>query len=103
MGMFDSLYSDRAHAYDDEWQTKAYSCNLDAYDVGDVMPDIHAYEHIQTYQVEVLGSSGSWPDREYINSFATVSCGVLASVPSDRDPALPLFNYNGHLIAEVSA
>ena len=102
MGMFDSLHSDYQHTYENEWQTKAYSCNLDEYDIGDEMPDIEAYGPIQTYQVEVLGGSGSWPDREYIHSFATVSCGVLAAVPSDRDPSLPLFNYSGHLIEEAS-
>src|SRR5688572_29900314 len=95
MGMFDSLFSDKQHTVANEWQTKAYDCNLDNYDVGDEMPDIEAYGHIQTYQVEVLGG----PDDE--DSFATVSCGVLADVPADRDPSLPLFDYSGHLAEEA--
>lgn len=93
MGMFDSLHNARPHTGETEWQTKAYSCNLDNYDIGDEMPDVHGYDHIQTYQVEVLGG----PDNE--DSFATISCGVLAAVPSERDPSLPLFNYSGHLVS----
>lgn len=98
MGMFDSLYSSPpgCWAYEHEWQTKAYSCSLDTWHVGDELPDIDGYAHIQTYQVEVLG--GNDVGGRARDSFATVSCGVLAAVPADRDPSLPLFNYSGHLI-----
>lgn len=86
MGMFDSLYADRsATGYDDEWQTKAYWCELDSYFIGDEMPPVKPYE-LDDYQVEVSG------DR-----FATVRDGRLVEVPAERDATLPLLNYSGHL------
>lgn len=103
MGMFDSFYATPGFVDDDEWQTKAYGCQLDTWHIGDSLPDIEAFERIQTYQVEVLGSRRQYPEpREFINSFATVSCGVLAAVPVDRDPSLPLFSYSGGLLEEAS-
>jgi len=91
MGMFDSLYADRGRTdYADEWQTKAYWCELDSYFIGDEMPPVLPYD-LDDYQVEVSG------DR-----FATVRDGKLVEVPALRDPALPLLNYSGHLTEQAA-
>jgi hypothetical protein len=89
--MFDSLYDVDGR----EWQTKAFDCNLDEYRVGDtIVGDCPA-----TFQVEILGGEGSWPNREFIDSYATVRNGVLTSAHDRRDITLPLLNYSGHLVA----
>ena len=95
MGMFDSLYKGR-----DEWQTKAYHCNLDHYFVGDEMPDVVGTYYGSNapaptdYQVEILGGPANENDRD---SFATVRNGVLTSIDDTRNSSLPLVNYSGHL------
>lgn len=81
MGMFDSLYD----ANGNEWQTKAFSCNLVDYRIGDRLSDAG------DYQVEVLGG----PRPGSVDSFATVRAGVLAEVPADRDHSLLLLDYYG--------
>ena len=84
--MFDSFYDEAGH----EWQTKAFDRNLDVYRIGDAIPaDCPA-----TYQVEILGGARD----EDVYSLATVRNGVLASINDERDRALPLLNYSGHLI-----
>lgn len=85
MGMFDSMY-DPSGA---EWQTKAFHCELDRYKVGDELPFIGT----ETYQVEVFGG----PDKpsEYIESYATIQDGKLASIHDERDAKLPLLDYHG--------
>ena len=90
--MFDSLYDADGH----EWQTKAFDCNLDEYRIGDeIEADMDA-----TFQVEVMTSRGTYPDREYTHSLATVRNGVLWRVPDERDERLPLLNYSGHVIEQ---
>lgn len=84
--MFDSLRD----ADGDEWQTKAFTCDLDTYRIGDAITS----EPPLTYQVKVLGGS-----PEFIHSYATVQNGVLASVPVPRDQHLPLLDYGGGWIA----
>jgi len=89
MGMFDSLYDGN----DNEWQTKAFACILDRFELGQTLPapsdaDVH------TYQVEVLGEI----DGEYVNSFATVRDDVLRAVPAERDTTMPRVDYSGWLI-----
>lgn len=91
MGMFDSLYEGTRETYDREWQTKAYSRNLDCYWVGDEMPPL---EGLMTYQVEIAGG----PDGECIDSLATVVDGVLVDIDNERAHTMPLFNYSGHRI-----
>lgn len=96
MGMFDSLYD----ADGEEWQTKAFYCGLAVYRIGETLPrDIFPESYPTTYQVEVLGDP---EPRQFVHSFATVRRGVLTAVPADRDPALPLLNYSGHLIEQDS-
>ena len=90
MGMFDRLYDKQGV----EWQTKAYECNLDAFRLGDRVPDIEPYEGLATYQVEVLGG----PGEGLTDSLATVREGHLYEVPSRRDHSLPLVNYSGHVV-----
>lgn len=94
MGMFDSLYDQR----DNEWQTKAYNCELDCYGLGDRLPPIVGVP--DDYQVEVLGD-GDRP-REFRYAFATVRDGLLMAVGVDRDPSLPRVNYSGHLIESAA-
>lgn len=88
MGMFDSMY-DPAGV---EWQTKAYDCFLQAFHVGDEMPNSDGH-FPPDYQVEVLGGR---PAAPFTESLATIRDGKLATVPDERDEALPLFNYSGH-------
>lgn len=87
MGMFDSLYDAEGR----EWQTKAFECLLDRWDIGDEMPAA-AFDD---YQLEVIGG----PEREthprYSESLATVRAGRLVSVNDERDPSLPLIAYYG--------
>lgn len=91
MGMFDCLYEGERGVYGNEWQTKAYSCNLDSYWVGDRMLEL---DKLDTYQVEIMGGNG----HDFINSLATVVNGVLVSIDNERAHTLPLFSYGGHLI-----
>lgn len=93
MGMFDSLYADRDKGHENEWQTKAYDCQLDEYFIGDAMPPLTP--DLRDYQVAILGQT---PAERFTNSFATVRAGVLVALHVDRDPALPLFNYSGHVV-----
>ena len=81
MGMFDRIYDERGN----EWQTKAFACNLDSYQLGDKMPAP------LDYQVGVLGGG----PVNYVDSFAIVRGGYLAAVPSERDETLPLLTYGG--------
>ena len=83
MGMFDSILDDE----NNDWQTKAFECLLNEFRVGDPMPDAP----FATYQVEVLGGDG----HEFIDSYATVRDGVLATVDTTRDERLPLLDYFG--------
>ena len=91
MGMFDSLYD----ASGVEWQTKAFACVLDRYQIGDAILDGPSC----TYQVKVLG--GPVPSRA-IDSFATVRDGVLTAVPDDRIPSLPLLDCFGGWLAAAN-
>lgn len=93
MGMFDSLYEGARQSYDTEWQTKAYSCNLDTYWVGDVLPPLG---ECVSYQVEILGGSRDSKSRE---SLATVVDGVLVDIDNERAWSLPLFGYSGHRVS----
>lgn len=86
MGMFDSMYD----AAGDEWQTKAFYCDLDSYRVGDAMPDVDKPD----FQVEVLGGRGTSP-REFLDSYATIRDGILTSINDPRDETLPLRDYFG--------
>lgn len=86
MGMFDSLYDQN----NDEWQTKAFGCNLDAFRVGHSMPVACA----DTYQVAILGEL----QGAFINSLATVRDNILVSIHDKRDNALPYLDYHGDLI-----
>lgn len=82
MGMFDSLYD----ATGIEWQTKAFNCELDRYQIGDrIGPPF-------TYQAKVLGGPRG-EDSRY--AYATIREGVLVEVPADRDETLPLLDYYG--------
>ena len=87
--MFDSLYD----AQEREWQTKAFDCNLDVYRVGDTIPADCA----ATYQVEIGCTEGSWPNYDFIDSYATIRDNVLSSIHDSRDESLPLLDYGGHL------
>lgn len=84
MGMFDSLYDTEGN----EWQTKAFSCNLDRYEAGDKMP-----ASVDDFQVEVFGG----PKRISVDSHATVRDGILTKVPDERDESLPLMDYHGYV------
>jgi len=86
--MFDSLID----AKGDDWQTKAFECELNTYRIGDAMPG-----PIPAYQVEVLGGGGEI--GRFIDSLATVRDGVLASIPDVRDEHLALIHYFGGIIA----
>jgi hypothetical protein len=86
MGMFDSLYD----ADGTEWQTKAFSRNLDVYRVGDPIPS----DTGSAYQVEVM----RYTRREgATDAFATIRAGRLEAVPTERDDRLPLIDYYGGL------
>lgn len=84
MGMFDSFYDEKKN----EWQTKALACNLDVYRAGDEIPGAAPFDH----QMMVLGGPFS---KRYVDSFATIRNGRLASVPIERDENLPLLDYCG--------
>lgn len=90
MGMFDSLYD----ADGQEWQTKAFDCQLDTYRVGDTIKAGFR----GTYQVEVFGGP-----RPSVESFATIRRGTLAAVPDARDPRLPLLDYSGRFVGTGDA
>jgi hypothetical protein len=90
MGMFDSFYDETGR----EWQTKAFDCGLDVWEIGDRFES----EGPQTFQVEVLGSDYSKGSREdFRDSFATIRNGVVEAVDVPRDDTLPLIDYGGHL------
>jgi hypothetical protein len=93
-----ALFASRdATTYADEWQTKAYDCELNHYFIGDQMPVIEPYD-LADYQVEILGET---PGTRFTDSLATVRGGVLRSIHDERDPSLPRVNYSGHLIEEA--
>jgi hypothetical protein len=95
--MFDSFYDETGR----EWQTKAFDCNLDVWQVGDRFET----EGPQTFQVEVLGSDRSAGRREdFRDSFATIRAGRVESVDVPRDETLLLFNYSsGFVLPEDDA
>lgn len=84
MGMFDSLFDTKGN----EWQTKAFGCILDRFEIGDRIVSVG------DFQVEVCGGE----DPPFEDSFATIRAGVLAAVPVDRDPQLPLMDYHGYIL-----
>lgn len=83
MGMFDSLFD----AEGNEWQTKAFGCILDRFQIGD---HVHG---VVDFQVEVCGGD----DPPFEDSLATIRAGRLEAVPADRDETLPLMNYHGYI------
>jgi len=83
MGMFDRILD----ANGVEWQTKAFGRTLKTYRVGDKLPAAPF-----TYQVEILGGNRH---LDYVDSYATIRGGALASINDKRDEALPLLNYGG--------
>ena len=85
MGTFDSFYDEEGN----EWQTKAFDCNLDDYRCGDLLPSV-----IGDYQVEVFGG----PDGQEVDGLAYVNADVLTNVPVERDPSLPLIGYLGDIL-----
>lgn len=93
MGMFDSMYD----ADGDEWQTKAFHCELDRYTIGDELPFIGT----NTYQVEILGGPSN--PTGYLESYATIRGNVLTSLDDDRDETLPLLDYHGDWIKKEEA
>jgi len=89
MGMFDSLYDSNGH----EWQTKAYDCILERFQIDQPMP----HESLGTplpdaYQVAVLGGPCGCHSED---SWATVRDHILVAVPAERDPSLPRVDYHG--------
>lgn len=91
MGMYDSFYD----AEGNEWQTKAFDCELESYGMGDELP----YLGTDTYQVEVLGGYR----QPFIDSYATIRDRRLASTNGERDETLPLIDYHGDWIAKEEA
>ncbi|MEV4777488.1 hypothetical protein [Microbacterium sp. LWH12-1.2] len=89
MGMFDSFYD----AEDREWQTKAFDCLCDRYNVGDRIPAPNE-GHRDAYQVSIFGPCGSTPSDAY-DSFATIVDEKLVEVPARRDESLWLLDYCG--------
>jgi len=89
--MFDRLYD----ASGNEWQTKAYSCILASYYLGDEVPGDGPFAH-QKHQVEVLGGPHNAPA---VDSYATIRHGRLDAVPTERDEDLPLLDYSGGWIS----
>jgi hypothetical protein len=93
MGMFDSFYD----ADGREWQTKAFDCNLDVWRIGDAFPADGSI----AFQVEVIGDAqGSTFDGTYRtrDALVTVRDNLVAEVPAERDPTLPLIAYSGGLL-----
>lgn len=90
MGMYDTLYDES----NNEWQTKAFLCCCDQFNIGDKIPNDFPAAYPTTYQVEILGGGDADP---YTDSYATIQDGVLVSVNDNRDGSLPLINYSGHL------
>lgn len=86
MGMFDSLYDQRG----DEWQTKAFRCLLDRYEIGDELPGPPI-----DYQVEILGGLIELGEDISRDSYATIRAGTLEIIDVPRDPTLPLRDYFG--------
>ena len=86
MGLFDSFYD----AQGNEWQTKAFACLLDCYNIGDAVPSPPI-----DYQVSVLG--GEHGHSEF--ACATIRDGHLAAVPDKRNENLPLLEHGGVWIA----
>jgi hypothetical protein len=84
MGMFDSLYDDQGN----EWQTKAYGCNLSRFQIGDKVPALPV-----AYQVRVLGGPGAGLQ----SSWATIRDGRVSEVPAKRDKSLPAVDYFGNV------
>lgn len=81
MGMFDSFYDARG----DEWQTKAYGCSLERWDVGATIPGPPI-----DYQAEVIGGA----NYGHLWKYATIRAGVLTSAGDERDESLPLCLYS---------
>lgn len=84
--MFDSMYD----ADGNEWQTKAYGCDLASFRVGDALPSPEA----ASYQVEILGGPH---DSDPIDSYATILHGVLVSINNPRNSSLPMLDYHGYM------
>ena len=87
MGMFDSLRDSKGN----DWQTKAFGRTLETYEIGDSLTAARI-----NCQVEILGGDHH---LNYVDSYATISAGHLASVNDPRDETLPLLDYSGGWIA----
>ncbi|MET0887722.1 MAG: hypothetical protein ABWX92_14875 [Mycetocola sp.] len=89
MGMFDSLYDER----NNEWQTKAFGCNLSVFRIGDTI----TADAAGTFQFEILGPCATSASTAEF-SYATVREGVLSSIDTEREASFPLLNYSGWVI-----
>jgi hypothetical protein len=87
MGMFDSFYD----ANGDEWQTKAFACLLERWEIGDAVVG----QSID-FQVKVFG--GPRLERSE-DALATIRGGRLVAVPDERDESLALMDYHGGFLA----
>lgn len=94
MGMFDHLFDADGNA----WQTKAFDCALDVYQIGDPIDA----DGSASFQVEILGGNLLGEIDDHF-SLATIISGVLVSIDDARDRALPCLNYSGHLIEPAAA
>jgi len=83
MGMFDYI-RDRSGR---NWQTRAYLCLIDVYEIGDKVPGGYG-----TYQVEIYGG---YPTEDNHDSYALVRNNVLVDLPVARNRRLPLLGYYG--------
>lgn len=87
MGMFDSMYDKNG----DEWQTKAFDCLLDRYQLGDSLPGPPT-----DYQVEIYGGPQPAASRGVgVDSLAIVRAGRLQAINVPPDDSLPLMDYHG--------
>lgn len=79
-GMFDSFIAKDGN----DWQTKAFDCQLDEWQIGDKAPEPG------DYQVEVIGYLG--------DEFCEVRGGIVRKVPDERDESLPrMYRFGGWL------
>ena len=92
MGMFDSMYDQQNH----EWQTKAFDCVLDRFEIGDAVPHPRgvSWPTPTEYQVKVYGGP-RFAEPARGDSFATVRNSDLVAIPSERNESLPLIDYHG--------
>lgn len=88
MGMYDTVV-----VGDDDYQTKAWDCQLAWYRQGDVVPALELSPKLVDYQVE--GLRGRDAERDFLDVFIQIREGRVADVTEQPVTGFVVVGYGG--------